>query len=152
MKYILASLMVFAFSCSEKDTNPPAPSNTELLTTGSWKYESGGVDTDRNGTIDITIESTGFPACKLDNIGTFNANGNGVNDEGLTKCNGGDPQTAAFTWSFANNETKLNISGPGFFGINGQFNITTLTTTKLSVTKDTTVGPLTALLVVNLKH
>jgi hypothetical protein len=142
--------MTLLYSCSEKETDPQ-PTRTELLTNGSWKYDSGGVDSDRNGTIDITIESTGFPACRLDNIGTFQNGGLGINDEGPTKCNAGDPQTTNFNWSLTDSDSKLNISGSGFFGASGQFNVRTLTNAQLSISKDTMVGSFNALLIVNMK-
>lgn len=155
MKYILSALIIalIGSSCSDKETDPPPPSNTQHITASPWKYESGGVDQDRNGTVDITFESTGLvQACVLDNSGTFNANGTGVNDEGATKCNGNLPQTTPFTWSFANNETSLNVGGSGVFGIGGQFKITTLTSTKMTLSKDTTIMATTVGLIVNLKH
>jgi len=156
MKYILTSVIIgsLAFSCSEKNTDPPPPpSNTELLTTGSWKYDNGGIDQDRNGTIDITFEMTGLvQPCVLDNSGTFNANGTGINDEGATKCNPALPQTTPFTWSFANNETSMNVAGSGIFGIGGLFKINTLTSAKLTLSKDTTIMAITVGLIVNLKH
>ena len=49
-------------------------------------------------------------ACYKDNIVTFMLRGTGTADEGATKCNPGDPQTAAFTWSFQTSETVLFVS------------------------------------------
>ena len=155
MKYITLTIAVcFAFaSCSKDSSENNGPTKTQLLTSGAWKYESGGADLDKNGTIDISLETIGtIPPCILDNSATFNADGTGINDEGATKCDPALPQTTSFNWSFANNETALNISGSGFAGISGQFKITTLSTTRLTIAKDTTVNNIPAALIVNLKH
>ena len=155
MKQVLTALgflLVFV-ACNKDDDDKTTQTKTQLLTSGSWKYESGGVDVDRNGSVDITLESTGaVPPCLLDNIATFSADGSGVNDEGPTKCDNSLPQTAPFNWSFANNETAINLSGTGFAGVTGQFKISTLTTTNFTIAKDTTVLGLPASLIVNLKH
>lgn len=155
MKYgilTIAACFVFA-ACSKDKPENTGPTKTELLTSGAWKYESGGADLNKDGTIDLTLETLGLvPACLLDNSATFNADGTGVNDEGATKCDPSLPQTTSFNWSFANNETALNITGSGFAGISGQFKITTLSTTRLTITKDTTVNSIPAALIVNLKH
>jgi hypothetical protein len=160
MKYFtILGFSVLLFSACNKDDEPKQPSKTELLTSQSWKYDSGGVDQDRNGTIDFTFASTGLlQPCILDNTGTFNANGTGVADEGATKCSLTAPQTNSFTWNFLNNETELNVVGPAFVGIGGKFNVKELSSTVLTLTKDTAVvlaqglPPTTIGLVVTLKH
>lgn len=153
MKYFAILLFIISFwACSEKETTP-APSNTQMISEGSWKYESGGADMNRDGSIDVTFESVGaIPACRLDNTATFNANGSGIADEGTTKCNTSDPQTLPFTWNFSNNETRVNITGPGVFGISGQFNLVALNRTRMTLSKDTTISSVNASVIVNLKH
>lgn len=160
MKYLFLSLCACCLfiACKKNDDKPKEPTKTELLTSQSWKYESGGVDQNRDGTIDLTFASTGYlQPCILDNTGTFSVNGTGIADEGATKCAPADPQTTAFTWSFQNNETEMNILGPGLFGLGGKFNVKTLTATSLSISKDTIVTfpplpPTNVALIVNLKH
>ena len=155
MKYVALTIMIgFCFlSCKKDSSENNGPTKTELLTSSAWKYESGGADVDKNGSIDLSLEAIGtIPPCILDNSATFNADGTGINDEGATKCDPSLPQTTSFNWSFANNETALNISGNGFAGISGQFKITTLSTTRLTIAKDTTVNSIPATLIVNLKH
>lgn len=155
MKYVALTMMLgFCFlSCKKDSSENNGPTKTELLTSSAWKYESGGVDVDKNGSIDLSLETLGLaPACLLDNSATFNADGTGINDEGATKCDPSLPQTTPFNWSFANNETALNISGNGFAGISGQFKITTLTSTRLTIAKDTTMNNMSGTLIVNLKH
>jgi hypothetical protein len=153
MKYFaILTVILFGTACSEKETTP-APSNTEMISEGSWKYESGGADMNRDGTIDVSFESVGaIPACRLDNTATFSANGSGIADEGATRCNTSDPQTLPFIWNFSNNETKLNITGPGVFGISGQFNLVALSRTRMTLSKDTTISSINASVIVNLKH
>jgi hypothetical protein len=65
----------------------------------------------------------------------------------------GSPATSAFTWSFSNNETVLDVSSGAIAGIGGSFKIKELSDTKFTLLKDTTItglGATTA--VVNLKH
>lgn len=152
---LLASVCLFSCDNGNDDNDQ---SKTHHLTASSWKYESGGVDQDRNGTIDLTFESTGLlQSCLLDNTGKFNSDGSGIADEGATKCNATLPQTTPFNWNFTSNETLLNISGAGLFGLNGQFKVRELTETKMSLSKDSTLSSpgapsVTVALIVNMKH
>ena len=157
MKYIKIFLVpVILFTACNKDENK-GPTKTEMLTSQSWKYDSGGIDQDRNGTVDYpfsTIPGLLTP-CILDNTGSFSSNGTGVADEGATKCSVSAPQTIPFTWAFQNNETEINVQGPGLFGLGGKFTIKELTATSFSLSKDTTVTTpvtMTVALIVKLKH
>ena|SRR5688572_27177225 len=153
MKYycLILSLCVLITACDKDDDEP---TKTELLTSGSWKFNDGGIDIDNNGAIDLAFGPGTLPACLIDNSGTFNTNGTGVNDEGLTKCMPTDPQSTNFNWSFQSNETVLSISGSGVLGISGQFKVLDLTDSKLTLSKDTTLTgfPSSVGLIVNLKH
>ncbi len=159
MKYILLAFAIcFLIPACKKDKTKD-PTKTELITSSSWKYESGGIDQNRDGTVDLTFESTGYlQPCILDNFGTFNVNGTGVSDEGPTKCTTTAPQTTSFTWNFLSNETMININGSGLFGLGGQFKILELSSTKFRISKDTSFSlipaapPITVGLIVNLKH
>src|SRR6478672_8767305 len=116
MKYLTVVLLFCSLlSCKKKKEEP---TKTQLITSSSWKYDNGGIDQDRNGSVDFTFESTGLlQPCILDNTGKFNSDGSGLADEGATKCNTTAPQTTAFTWSFQNNETELKLTGSGLFGL-----------------------------------
>lgn len=154
---IFSSLLVLGLSvaCSncKQENNPPAQTKTDLLTSGAWLHESSGVDADKNGTIDISLETAGVPQCRLDNVLTFRSDNTAVADEGATKCNATDPQISQFNWQFADNETALLFSGNVFTQLNGKFAIRTLTSTSLSLSRDTTIAPLgNVAIVVNLKH
>lgn len=152
----IAAFLLLCLSCN-KDDKPKEPTKTELITASTWKYDNGGIDQNRDGTVDFTFESTGLlQPCSLDNTGTFMSGGTGVTDEGATKCNTTVPQSTPFTWSFTNNETSIKINSGGLLGLGGEFKILTLTAVKLGLSKDTTVNfggvNMTVSLVANLKH
>ena len=150
MKFLsLLALSALLFTGCDKDDKEPT--RTESITASAWQYDNGGVDQDRNGTVDVSFAGI-LPACVLDNKATFNANGSGVADEGSTKCQTGDPQTTPFTWAFTNNEQNIQLTGTGLFGIGGNFKITALTSSQLGLQKDTTISGFTVSMIVNLKH
>ena len=123
------SALVFT-SCEEETDPPPAPSNTQLLTSATWRFSTvtwGGVD--------YTAQ---LPTCYKDNTLKFETNLTGVADEGATKCNAGDPQTNPFTWAFTTNETVLTASHPLLPGGSNAFTINTLSTTQLVVSQQWT--------------
>ena len=157
MKYILLFLLSGLMISCEKEENDPPPTKAELLANGAWKYESGGVDQDKNGTIDLSFAATGLlQPCILDNTVSFNSDGTGTTAEGATKCDPAAPPTTSFVWSFNSTATELFISG-GLLGLGGQFKITTLTDTRFSISKDTAVSfgggiPQNISLIVNLQH
>ncbi len=131
---ISISATLFLASCSKEDDSTPAPkTKTELLTTGTWKFSTA--------TVGGTNVNALLQSCQKDNILTFVAVGlSGTLDEGLTKCNGADPQSSPFTWSFASGETVLNISTPLFTGGSNTFTLVSLTATELVVSQNITVG------------
>src|SRR4051794_40010009 len=101
---LLTALALGFVSCDKNDDPPQGPSKTDMVTSAAWKYDNGGADSNGDGTIDFTFEQTGVvQPCRLDNTALFKADGTGVTDEGATKCNTTDPQTAAFNWNFLNN-------------------------------------------------
>lgn len=107
----------------DNDDEPTAKTKTELISTGSWKFSSATVS-------GINVASF-IQACQKDNILTFQANGSGSIDEGLTKCNGGDAQTSPFTWNFTTNESILHASAIFFTGGSNDFNVVSITDTQL---------------------
>jgi hypothetical protein len=120
-------------SCKKKDA-VKSKTKTELITSAAWKYQSAGIDSDNNGTIDFPIPASGLgslPACQTDNLSTLVSNGTGTIDEGPSKCAPADPQSAAFTWTFQANETEINFSGAVVAGQSGLFKIVTLDETNL---------------------
>lgn len=107
------------FSSCKKDNDDPPKTKRELLVQASWKYKSATVG---------GLPYTSFPSCQTDNTLSFNTAGTGVVDEGASKCNGGDPQTNPFTWSFQNAETEIQLSSALF--TNGGTTITLISVTE----------------------
>ena len=152
MKYTFLIIGIcFCMTSCKKNSNSSAD-KTQQITSADWKYDSGGIG-DANGNILFDFSTSGtIPACTLDNTIRFNSNSSGTVFENTNVC-ASAPASTAFTWSFSNNETVLNVSGGAVAGIGGSFKIKTLSDTKLTLFKDTTVsglGSVTA--VVNLKH
>lgn len=150
---LLAAFTMLVFSNCKKEDGPVEKTKTELLTSGEWVHESSGADLDKNGTIDLTLEAAGVPQCRLDNRLMFRTDNTAVADEGTTKCNTSDPQTTQFRWQFADNQTTLSLSDNVFTQLNGKFVIRTLSSTQLSMSKDTSIAPFgNVAVMVNMKH
>jgi hypothetical protein len=127
----LAIVLVFIPACG-KDDDPPQKTKTDHISTGTWKFSTA---------VSGTTNVAGFiQACIKDNIYTFAAVGTGTMDEGLTKCNAGDPQTVPFTWNFASGETVLHVSTVLFPGGSNDFTLVSVTATELVVSQVITVG------------
>ena len=152
--FLAASLLLLAFSFACKKGGGGGPkSKTELLTQASWKYENAAIDVDGNGTPDSPLPPGILEACDLDNTITFNSNGSGVVDEGSTKCNAADPQSAPFNWSFKNNEQVITFTNIAFGGLDGDVTVKTISETQLEMHKPVTVGVGTTVnVIVYLKH
>jgi len=152
MKYtfLILGICVCGWSC-KKDADSGGD-KTQLLTSADWKYDNGGIG-DANGNILFDFSSFGaIPDCSLDNSVRFNSGGTGTVSENANVCSGA-PATASFTWSLSSDQNNLNVSGGAVAGISGNFKIKTLSSSKLTLTKDTTVsgyGSVTAIF--NLKH
>ncbi|HEX7844145.1 MAG TPA: lipocalin family protein [Chitinophagaceae bacterium] len=124
MKALYSLLVVFAtvtlFSSCGKDGGD-SPSKNELIVRSSWKFDKA-----MYGVLDV---SSAVDDCLKDNIITFVTGGTGTMDEGLTKCNTGDPQTVNFTWSI--NDNTLSVTGNIIAGQSGNFTIITLNSSQL---------------------
>lgn len=143
------TLLLFISTGCSKDNNDNV-NKTEVLTQSSWKFSDAGVDNDRNGTIETSVASS-IDACLKDNIIVFNPNLTGTVDESTNVCAGAS-QTTPFNWNFTNNENSLTISGNAIAGLSGTFKINTLSSSKLSLSKDTTVMGFTVSFVVDFIH
>ena len=151
MKYTLFLLVLFFFATSCKKDSNSSTSKTDQITSADWKYDNGGIG-DANGNIIINFSTIGtIPTCSLDNTIHFSSNGTGSVSEGANVCSGA-PATTSFTWNFSSNETVLNLSGGAVAGIGGSFKIKTLSSTQLSLLKDTTYMGSSATVIVDLKH
>ena len=92
-------------ACGKDDA--PTKTKTQLITQAAWKFESEGIDMDKNGTIEVPTGEV--EDCNKDDVFTFNTGGTGTRDEGGTKCDVADPQSEPFVWQFKNSETELEF-------------------------------------------
>jgi hypothetical protein len=136
------TLALLSTGCS-KDDDTPQQTRTELITQGSWKFESASaMGQDVSGALDD---------CLVDNIYTLASNGTGSIDESTLIC---DPSAAGnFTWEFQANESKLNVSTALFPGGSGLFDIVSINQTNLVVSQEMTISPFpTTTVQITLKH
>jgi hypothetical protein len=109
---LLLTISVLMFRCSDDDNDNDV--KTSDLIQGSWQVTgdviSPPIDLGAGPISDLYAESE---ACDRDDLYIFKANGVGEFNEGPTKCDPGDPQSAPFTWSLANNDKNLVISQGG---------------------------------------
>lgn len=154
MKHKLIAMTLLAaalFSCGKEDKNNSASERTTLLTQQAWLFESAAFRP-AGSSLNLNIGSQLAP-CLTDNSISFNTNGSGTVAEGASTCNTSDPATTPFTWRFVNNETEIGLTGNVIPGVsNGQFKLETLSTTQLSVSKDTSYMGFSGTLVANFKH
>jgi hypothetical protein len=123
----------------------------ELLIRSTWKFDNAQIDQNKDGKADFPLPAGTVPACFSDNTISFQANGAGTFSENAVVCPGGTA-TAPINWSFSNNETVLNISGGGTAGISGRMKILELSSSKLSLSKDTVFLNTSMAFIFNLKH
>ncbi|HRI61004.1 MAG TPA: lipocalin family protein [Saprospiraceae bacterium] len=115
-----AACALFYTSCKEDEASP-----TELLTAPScWKMSLlEGYDKTNNLWVAVPVDD-----CEADNCNTFKSDQTFVTDEGATKCDPNDPQSAIGAWSISDDGKKLSISDAGTTDVG---TITELTGTKL---------------------
>jgi hypothetical protein len=96
---LICMLMTLFMACKK---NPANLSKKELLTRMSWRitnWEEAGQNV-----------YSYVPYCQKDDRVQYNSDGNGVIDDGSSKCSTEDTQTQSFTWSLENSDTELHIS------------------------------------------
>lgn len=143
LKQLLSSFAIFliAASCQKSEDNiDNDTSKMALLTKAAWKYEDAGLDLNKDGVKDTELPPGFVLACDKDNVLTFKSDGTGTLDEGASKCDQANPQTSAFTWSFKNDETVINFSDQLFSGIEGDITLKSLTSTRMEILKEVSVG------------
>jgi len=136
-------------SCSKNNSNSNYNAQVTLLTKSTWKFDTAGVDLDKNGVIDQ--EDNSLEPCFKDNTYVFNKDSTVVMDEGATKCDAGDPQTSSYSWTITNGNPPVLKSDVNPILAEG-LKVLTLTDTKLTVYKDTTVFGVSFWYVLSLKH
>mgnify|MGYP001451739149 CR=1 FL=1 len=158
VRFLPFILCLAVIACSKDKNNDNDNSKTTFLTSGTWQYEDGGVDVDKNNVIDMPFSGLGVvPDCLFDNTAHFHADGTGIAEEGPVKCDPSGPSSSNFSWSFQNNAAQITISGPGLFGIGGTFNVLELNANRFTVAKDTSISiggglSLDGRMIVMLKH
>ncbi|MFL5741721.1 MAG: hypothetical protein ACJ75B_15955 [Flavisolibacter sp.] len=156
MKYLMAIALCLMISCKKSNNNEP--SKTDTISEKPWKFSSGGIDYNKDGTVDLNFSTLAIiPPCVLDNTASFKSDGTGIADEGATKCDPANPQTSSFTWKFTNNDQSIQIGGNGLLGTGGEFRILVLNSSTFSLSKDTTISlngipPSAVSIIVNLQH
>ncbi|HEY4060391.1 MAG TPA: hypothetical protein VGM30_00745 [Puia sp.] len=137
-------------ACTKSHSNTPGTSaQVTLITQTSWRYDTSGVDLNKDGIVDIGGDTL-ITTCEKDDIYTFKSDSTGAIDEGATKCHVSDPQTVPFKWSFTNNATILTATAPPL--LTGNINILSLTSTKFVLYRDTTLSGISVRYLVSLKH
>ncbi|MBO9199123.1 MULTISPECIES: hypothetical protein [Niastella] len=156
--FALLSIGIILYACNKDDDKKSDDTNAkmQLITTATWKYDTVGLDTDKDGKIDQPIPAIvgGVQACDKDNTITFKSDSTGVLSNGTIKCNSTDPATVAFRWWFKDNGATLYSPDPLFgSSFSGNFKVGELSNTRLRILKDTSFAPYgNFTLVLDLKH
>jgi len=145
---LLMTFSIIWASCSKSNSNSNS-ANVTLLTKSVWKFDTAGIDLDKDGNIDQ--EDPSLEACFKDNTYQFNKDSTVVMDEGATKCDSGDPQTSSYSWSITNSNPAVLKSDVDPILAQG-LKVRTLTDTKLTVYKDTSYLGVSFWYVLSLKH
>lgn len=138
--FILLLLLLELPACKKQDTSSPSDTNTNLLTTGTWRL-TASVYESITGTTD---EYSALPGCRKDDYRYFNKGGSGEINEGPTTCNISDPQSRNMSWKFLNNyANKIEIDSYQYIIDrldNNTFKIHTLTTDPYASVRTMTYG------------
>lgn len=122
--FVLLAGVVCLDACKKKEDPAPVPRKELLASTSGkkWKITSataGGFDA-----------FASREACERDNLYIFYSDNKLTVDEGATKCNSGDNQTAATgTWSLSTDEKTLTLSGGSDY--DGNYTIVEMSSTAL---------------------
>jgi|GEM_PF-1933006 len=139
--FIALSALVLA--CNKSDNTPPStkasPENMRRLTSGTWVFELGGLDLDRNGVGDIELPDALAYSCYTDNAYTFRNDYSGNVFDSSFRCDTLLPVNRTFTWSMSDNEQYIHLNNSAFFGMSGRFRLWWLTDSFLAIARDTMV-------------
>ena len=156
-KYALTALAIgfIIYGCKKDDDDKDVTKErVQFITSATWKYDTVGIDTNKDGKPDQPLTGVSLEKCDTDNTITFKSDSTGLLSEGATKCNSSDPQNTPFTWYFKEKGTVLYTPDQIFGnGITGDFRVGEITTSRLRVIKDITYPLLgTYTIVLDLKH
>ena len=106
--------------CREKGTLPGSisynitiePTKTAYLIQGIWKQVKTEIKTG-SGEWEQPLNTSGSPNCRADDFFIFNKNATYKLYAGADKCVPPQPASKSGTWSFQNNDTKLQLNFPG---------------------------------------
>jgi hypothetical protein len=147
--WISASLTILVVCCKKNNSSSNSNSQMTLMTQAVWKYDTSGIDLNKDGIVDFA--DTTLQPCFKDNTFQFNKDSTVIVNEGATKCNASDPQTATYSWSISNTNPPILKSNADPILATG-LPVLTLTSTKLTVYKDTTVLGVSLWYILSLKH
>jgi hypothetical protein len=133
--FLAIILTSFALTSCKKDKDNEK-TNTEKLTEAPWKYDKAEADLDKDGKADVPIPDSEIEICERDNVITFMANGSGTIDEGQIKCDAGDPQSMAFSWTFKDGEKIITFPTAIITGVDGDVKVISLTATAMVLSKE----------------
>src|SRR5687767_9382253 len=107
---------VTAFGCQKDkgDDDDSGKTKTELITSGTWKFDAAFV-----GSTSTPLPDNYLEDCVTDNLLTLKADGTGTLDEGATRCDPSDPQSSNVTWQFKDNESVLSSPNEIVPGVSG---------------------------------
>lgn len=109
--FILLSISLLSLnSCSKDEEEAPVPITVKSKIINK-DYKMTDYTVSVNGVNLITYSDV--QACAKDNLTKFLDDLTGILDEGPTKCDAGDPQQSAFTWTLVTNDTQLRIEDAG---------------------------------------
>jgi hypothetical protein len=148
-------LVAAAFSCKKSNDSAPSKSKTEYLTSSAWKIQDAAMDANTNGSIDAgeSVKDAFLDDCFLDNTITFKTDNTSTVDEGGTKCDAGDPQTASYAWHFENSEANITTTDPLINALsNGSAKVLQLDDTNMKLSVNSTLFGTPVVYLLLLKH
>lgn len=109
--FILMSISMLTLnSCSKDEVEEPAPITVKSKIINR-DYRMTDYNVSVNGASFLTYSD--LESCFKDDLTKFLDDLTGIIDEGPTKCDAGDPQQSAFTWTLVTNDTQLRIEDAG---------------------------------------
>jgi len=145
----LMTLLLIWTACSKSKSGSNNSSNMTLMTQAIWKYDTSGFDLTGDGKIDYP--DTLIQPCYKDNTYQFKTDSTVIVDDGATKCNSTDPQTATYSWSISNTNPPILKSDADPILATG-LTVSVLSSTQLQLYKDTSILGFSVRYVLSLKH
>jgi len=145
----LMTLLLIWTACSKNNSSNSNNSNMTLMTQAVWKYDTSGFAL--AGGNKIEFPDTLIQPCVKDNTYQFRKDSTVVVDEGATKCNSTDPQTATYSWSISSGNPAILKSDANPLLVNG-VTVLVLNSNQLEVYKDTAVLGVSLRYILSLKH